>query len=241
MTSRSLVVVGSGRAGSSFAGALANRGWSVATLGRSDALVGIAATADLVLLCVPDRSVSEVAASIEPGRAVVAHCAGSLGLDAISAGHGRRAAIHPLMSLPGGERGAELLLGAWFAVAGDAMAIEVVEALSGRWFLVDDRDRGAYHAAAAIASNHLVAILGQVERIAAPIGVPLEAYLDLAAASVENVRALGPSAALTGPAARGDWETIAGHRRALGPDELEGYGAGVDLARRLADQRESGG
>lgn len=237
---RSLVVVGPGRAGSSFAGALATFGWSVTTVGRSDVLVDVAADADLVLLCVPDRSVSEVAASIEPGRAVVAHCAGSLGVDAIAAHHDRRAAIHPLMSLPGGERGAELLRGAWFAVAGDAIAVEVAEALHGRWFRVTDDDRGAYHAAAAIASNHLVAILGQVERIATQIGVPLDAYLDLAAASVENVRALGPSVALTGPAARGDWETIAAHRRSLDPDELEGYDAGVELARRLADQRESG-
>lgn len=236
MSDRSLVVVGAGRAGTSFAGALARAGWSVRTVGRTDSLVGVADDADLVLVCVPDRAVHDVAVSIAPGRAVIAHCAGSLGLDAIPSVHERRGAVHPLMSLPGGDRGSDLLVGAWFGIAGDPIVNEVVADLGGRCFRVADGDRAAYHAAAAIASNHLVAILGQVERIAAGIGVPLDAYLDLAAASLANVRALGPAAALTGPAARGDWETIAAHRAAIDTAELAGYDAGVDLARRLANR-----
>ena len=48
-------------------------------------------------------------------------------------------------------------------------------------------DRAAYHAAAAVASNHLVALLGQAERIAARAGVPFEALLDLVRATVANV------------------------------------------------------
>ena len=56
---------------------------------------------------------------------------------------------------------------------------------------VADADRARYHAAACIASNHLVALLGQVERVAAPIGVPLEAYLALAQASFDDVARAG--------------------------------------------------
>jgi predicted short-subunit dehydrogenase-like oxidoreductase (DUF2520 family) len=111
----------------------------------------------------------------------------------------------------------------------------VVEALGGRWFTVADADRAAYHAAACIASNHLVALLGQAERVGASAGVPSEAFIDLVRATVENVAVLGPARALTGPAARGDEGTIKRHRAALDPSELRAYDAMVDLARRLVN------
>ena len=82
-----------------------------------------------------------------------------------------------------------------------------------------------------------MALLGSVERVAAGIGVPFAAYLDLVRATVENVAELGPAAALTGPAARGDIATLERHRAALAataPDELPAYEALVALARRLA-------
>src|SRR3712207_7500141 len=40
---------------------------------------------------------------------------------------------------------------------------------------------------------------GQVERVAADAGLPIDAYLDLVSQTVDNVRRLGPTAALTGP------------------------------------------
>lgn len=108
--------------------------------------------------------------------------------------------------------------------------------MNGRWFEVADADRPLYHAAAAVASNHLVALLGQVDRIAGSIGVPPEAYLDLARASLENVARLGPSLALTGPVARGDWDTVARHLAALDPSEHDAYRALAAAARRLVDE-----
>jgi predicted short-subunit dehydrogenase-like oxidoreductase (DUF2520 family) len=167
---------------------------------------------------------------------VVAHLAGSLGLDVLD-GHQRRASIHPLVALPDADVGASRLRGGWFALAGDPFVRTVVDALGGQWFTVADDDRAAYHAAACIASNHLVAILGQAERVGASAGVPREAFLDLVRATVENVAALGPARALTGPAARGDMETLERHRAALSPSELEAYDAMVSLARRLVDDR----
>ncbi len=232
----SVRIVGPGRAGTSFALALAEVGWEVdQMLGSdddpSDAAVGV----DLVLVCTPDASVSSVAGRIEPSmHAVVAHVAGSLGLDAL-AGHERRASVHPLVALPGGEVGARRLRsGRWFAVAGHPLAREVVAALGGRAFEVADADRIRYHAAAAVASNHLVALLGQVERMAAAIAVPFDAYLDLVRATVDNVEELGARAALTGPAARGDDATIARHLDAIDPSERAAYEALVAEARRLA-------
>jgi predicted short-subunit dehydrogenase-like oxidoreductase (DUF2520 family) len=139
------------------------------------------------------------------------------------------------VSLPNPDLGSKRLVGAWFAVAGDPLVREVVDALYGRAFAVADRDRALYHAGASIAANHLVALFGQVERIAALAGVPREAYLDLARATLENVADLGAAAALTGPVARGDEATVRRHLRALPRDERPAYRAMVAAARRLVE------
>lgn len=234
-------IIGPGRAGTALARALTAAGWDVAPLlGRDDDLAPAASDVDLLVIATPDDRVREVARAVEPvPGTVIAHLAGSLGLRAL-APHPRRAAVHPLVALPTPAVGAQRLVGSWFAVAGDPLARDVVRALRGRWFEVADADRPVYHAAAVIASNHLVALLGQVERLSQAVGVPFEAYLDLARATLDNVAALGPAAALTGPAARGDETTIRRHLRALAPEERRAYRALVDAARRLAQRPRPG-
>ena len=232
---RHVRIVGPGRAGTALALALTNAGWDVAPmLGRGDDLSAAAAGVDLLVLATPDSEIKRVAHQVEPdGTTVVAHLAGARGLELL-APHPRRAAVHPLVALPNAELGSRRLVGGWFAIAGDPLAAEVVRSLKGRSFRVDDADRATYHAAAAIASNHLVALLGQVERLSTQVGVPFEAYLDLAADTLANVAELGPRAALTGPAARGEDATIRRHVRALPADERRAYRGMVDAARRLA-------
>ena len=231
-------VIGAGRAGRSFAKAIDDLvGWDMIDMrGRGVAIDDAAADVDLVVIATPDAVVADVAAAIRPGRAVVAHVAGSLGLDVL-APHDRRAALHPLMSLPDAEIGAERLTGGWFAVAGDPLVADLATALGGRTFEIADDDRALYHAAAAVASNHLVALLGHAQRLGASVGVPADALLVLALGSAENAVALGPAAALTGPAARGDEATLVAHREAIGrraPRELAAYEAMLAEARRLA-------
>jgi len=227
-------IVGRGRAGGALAGALHSIGWDVELVGHEEAETA-AQGVDLLVLAVPDDFVADVARAVRPvATTVVAHLAGSLGLDVV-APHPRRASIHPLVAMPNAELGAQRLTsGAWFAVAGDALASKVVFALGGHPLTLADDDRAAYHAAAAIVSNHLVALLAQAERVGATAGIPLEAYLDLVRATVDNVAELGPRAALTGPAARGDDATIVRHLEALPPHERALYEILAAECRRLA-------
>ena len=231
-----LRVVGPGRAGRSLATALSRAGWQVVGLvGRDGDVAGAASGTDLLVIATPDAAIASVAAAVEPSEhAVVAHLAGSLGLEVL-AGHPRAGALHPLVSLPDADVGAARLAGAWFAVAGDPLVQRAAADLGGRWFDVADHDRATYHAAAAVASNHLVALMGQVDRIAGGIGVPGEAYVALAAASLRNVADLGPADALTGPVARGDWDTVRRHLAAIDPSERAAYLALAAAARRLVD------
>ena len=226
-----LRVIGPGRAGTAMSRALAAAGWTVAAPVRhGDDVRAAAVGTDLLLIATPDAAVADVAGAVGPvATTVVAHLAGSLGLDVL-AGHERRASIHPLVSIPTGDTDVR---GAWFAVAGDAMAERVVADLEGRCVTVDDEHRAAYHAAACIASNHLVALLGQVERVGRSAGVPLEAFLALARQTIDNVAAVGPHDALTGPVRRGDRGTVERHRAALADDERCAYDAMVQQAQRL--------
>ncbi len=231
-----LRVIGAGRAGTSLARALEETGWQVAgLLGRDDPVEDAARDVELLVIATPDARIAEVASRVRPlPDAVVAHLSGSLGLDVL-APHSRRGGLHPLVSLPEPDLGARRLrAGVWFAVAGDDLVREVARNLGGHPIEVRDEHRAAYHAAACVASNHLVALLGQVERIGETAGVPLAAYLDLARDTLDNVAQLGPTRALTGPVARGDTQTVARHLDALAADERPAYEAMAECARRLA-------
>ncbi len=228
-------VIGSGRAGGALSAGLKRRGWNILPpLGRGDDLARAGEGVDLLVIATPDDRIGDIGAAVEPVvTTVVAHLAGSMGPDVLHM-HPRRCAVHPLISIPTPETN---LSGAWFAIAGDPMARRVVEALDGRAFTVADEHRAAYHAAACIAANHLVALFGQVERVCTAAGVPLDPLLDLAQGALDQVRALGPAAALTGPAGRGDEATLARHLAALDPSEHAAYEALSQAAKRLATHR----
>jgi predicted short-subunit dehydrogenase-like oxidoreductase (DUF2520 family) len=241
-------IIGPGRAGSSLAAALGTvDGFaSKGILGRHHAVVEAASGVDVLFVATPDDEVARVASLIAPvPTTAVVHLSGSLGLEVLRS-HPRRGSLHPLVPLPNPAIGAQRLCsGVTFAVAGDPVTRLIAEALGGRAVTVEDSHRTAYHAAAAIAANHMVALIGQVERVAAAAGLPLEAFAGLMRAATDDALSLGPRRALTGPAARGDWETVEAHRRVLGSmaghrSELAAYDALVGLARRLSLEAATG-
>jgi len=229
-------IIGAGRAGSAMARALKSVGHEVSgplTRGAnfSTATEGV----DAVIIATSDSAIANVAAALTPEpECVVLHLSGSLGLEVLGT-HARRGAMHPLVPLPTAELGAQRLLsGVTFAVAGDELVQELVTSLGGTFVTVADEDRARYHAAACIAANHVVALLGQVERIGREAGLSVDAFLDLTRAAVDDVAALGPQRALTGPAARGDWATLERHLEAIDESERASYRAGVGLALELS-------
>ena len=235
-------IVGPGRAGQSLMAALDAVGGYHCTgaLGRAHPVADAALGVDLLIIATPDDEIERVAATVRPvDSTVVIHLSGSLGLDVL-ADHRRRGSLHPLVPLPNAAVGSRRLRsGITFAVAGDPLTGQLAAALGGRPLEVEDANRTAYHAAASIAANHLVALIGQVERVAESVGLPLDAFSGLMRAATDDALALGPRQALTGPAARGDWETVERHRGALSGmaghrTELAAYDAMVGLARRLS-------
>ncbi|MDH2902355.1 MAG: DUF2520 domain-containing protein [Actinomycetota bacterium] len=229
-----IVIVGAGRAGTSFARALGSI-HQVGVVHHGDVEYF---AADLVLLCVPDDVVAAVAAGLRVSAdTVVAHVAGSRGLDVL-APHRRVGSLHPLLTMPDAVRGAQRLRGGIFCVEGDPLLNDVVTSLGGRTLRVRSEQRVLYHATAASAANHLVALLAQVQALARGVGLELTDFLPLAQQALDDVVAEGPSRALTGAAARGDVATIAAHLAALPEAERGLYLALSERATRLAREPE---
>ena len=229
-------IVGPGRAGLSFSNAFNQIGWDVIdVLGKEDDISEAAQGVDLVLLTVPDHSVAHTASCIRRNdSAVITHVAGSLTLTPID-GHKRRASCHPLLSLPNPSIGGTRLLDeAWFAVAGDPIAVEIVQAFGGRSFQVPDEKRVLYHATACVAANHLVVLLAQVQRLCEIVDLPFEAFEDLIQGTLDSVIEIGPKGSLTGPAVRGDFATIQSHLDALPESETNLYRSLTEAAQEFA-------
>lgn len=190
------VIGARGRVGSTVSARLAERGVRLVEEG-----------AELVLLCVPDRAIAEVAASIERGP-WIAHVSGATPLSALDP-HVRRFGMHPLQSFSK-ARGPEQLDGAWAAVSGETeeareAGIRLARALGLRPFLLADGSRAAYHAGAAVASNYLVTLRHAAGSLLEAAGAPPEALDALMRGVIDG------GFELTGPISRGDWETVERH------------------------------
>jgi predicted short-subunit dehydrogenase-like oxidoreductase (DUF2520 family) len=200
-------VVGAGRVGKAVAARLGER-IPTRVAGR-DLDCG---ETDLVLMCVPDRAIPEIAAATLPGP-WIAHTSGAQRLDAL-APHERCFSLHPLQTFTL-DRGPEQLDGAWAAITGESdqavsAARALAELLGLKPFELADGARPIYHAAATFASPFLVTIHDVAAELMEAAGAPPEALEPLMRRTIEN------GFQHTGPFVRSDWETVDGHAESIG-------------------------
>jgi predicted short-subunit dehydrogenase-like oxidoreductase (DUF2520 family) len=264
-------VVGTGRVGTALAVALRRAGHTIAAASAvSEAsrsrverfLPGtlvlqpgdVVAAADLVLLTVPDDAlgglVRGLAATGTPlaGR-MLAHASGRHGLAVLQPATDLGAlplALHPVMTFTGRPDDADRLAGVCFGVTAPEVLRPAAEVLvmemGGEPVFIAEADRSLYHAALAGAANHLVTQVVQAADLLRLAGVAQPARMlgPLLSAALDNALRLG-DAALTGPVARGDAETVAGHLdalRAAAPEALPAY---LALARLTAARAMASG
>ena len=197
----SVNVIGRGRVGSAVAARLGERDVAL----RDDG-------AELVLLCVPDAVIRDVARELVPGPGWIAHVSGGTPLAALDP-HERRFGLHPLQTFTR-ARGPEQLDGAFAAVTAETpeareRGYELARLLGLKPFELSDDARPLYHAGAAIASNYLVTLHRVASELFRSAGAPPEALVPLMQRTIEN------GFELTGPIERGDWETVEAHREAI--------------------------
>jgi predicted short-subunit dehydrogenase-like oxidoreductase (DUF2520 family) len=252
-------LAGPGRVGASLGAWLEARGARrIASTGRAG-LPGLATAGQgLLLVAVPDPVLAAVAAELarRPQAAVVLHTSGSLDAEALAPLRIAGSAVgtlHPLKAFPHPLPDPEQARGVFFAVDGDPAARELAFRCAAAWDAeaaeVPSAARSLYHFAATLAAGGVVTLLAAAQEMAERLGLPeavTRGYLELCkgavAAAAEAQREGRPlGAALTGPVARGDRDTVARHLavlRELAPEKLPLTAA---LARETLHQRERGG
>lgn len=202
----------------------------------------------IVILAVPDSALAEVAhdlasAGPAPPGCVALHLAGAISTEVLSPLHAQQYAVgslHPLQAIADPWHSGDRLIGAAYALAGEPEAIaagrRLVSALGGLPLIIAPTKRQIYHASAVVASNYLIALLAFAVRLMMEAGVSehdsLSALLPLVHGTLENLEQLGVSAALTGPIARGDADTVRLHLARLSDSDRTLYcGLGLELLR----------
>lgn len=246
-----VVILGAGRLGGALHRALTRAGFSSTLASRPKTPLAMLNTKELlqkagvVFLCVPDTQVTAVAgqyAEVFTSGQLVAHCAGALSLQALKPVSDRGiqvGSLHPLCAIASPETS---FLGIHAAVAGSAAVRERLRELARATgmtpFDLDDSDRPRYHAAAALASNCLMALASHAAGLFESCGLDrrqsVSALMPLMRSAVVALDQKGLPGALTGPIARGDGDVVLRHLEALSrPGDDEVRAIYVDLSRRL--------
>jgi predicted short-subunit dehydrogenase-like oxidoreductase (DUF2520 family) len=180
--------------------------------------------AEIWMIGTGDAAIAQACGQIvESGRLrsgdVVFHCSGALSSAVLAAAASRGASVasaHPVASFADPEGMLARFDGTFCCCEGDAPALKAVEAaflgIGSRMLVIDAASKIIYHAGAVFASNYLVTVLDAALKAFVAAGLPQPAALELmqplVRGSVDNVFALGPAQALTGPVARGDFDLV---------------------------------
>lgn len=203
------------------------------------------------LIAVPDRQIAAsaqalAAAGLPP--AVVFHASGALAaaeLAPLQSLGWQVASAHCILSFATPAKAVLQFAGTPCALEGQPPALAVLEPLFQRigahCFTLPSADKLRYHAAAVFATNFLPVLQATAEALWLDSGVPPELLPQLRATllrnAVDNLLALGPAGALTGPAARGDTALVQRQGASVAQWDAQAgaaYAALSELAARLA-------
>ena len=191
-----------------------------------DTAQDVADAGDLVFITTPDGAIAEVAAGVRwrAGQGVV-HCCGAASTELLTPAADAGAevgAMHPFQTfavLSEPEEAARRLSGVTFAVSATGWLADylpsLAESLGGKAVAIPDELRPLYHASAVLACGYVATLLDAAVGLWTRMGFSEEdgirAAMPLARATIEAIAAAGPANAVTGPAVRGDADTIAAH------------------------------
>ena len=209
----------------------ASEGVAFIGAGRAVARINELRPAGAWMLAVSDDEIAPVcAALVAAGHmldgALVFHCSGaksSAELAAAARAGAHTASMHPIRSFADPAKVAADFAGTWCGLEGDPRALEqlgaALAAIGAQAVAIDAAAKTVYHAASVFASNYLVTVLDAALRAYQAAGIPepvaRQLARPLATETLENIFRLGPEAALSGPIARGDFDTVARQQAAV--------------------------
>src|SRR6266446_8879540 len=272
----SLAIIGAGRVGRALGRRLREQGWKIgAVVTRSEASARRAVrfigagkpcaamtrqilVPQVILIAAPDNKIAVVAQELarigeeELRGKVVLHSSGAMASGVLEALRARGAAVgsmHPLQSFSGVS--VPSMDGRVFTIEGETPAVQVARriarALGGSPVRIAGSKKLLYHAAAAMAAGHVLAVEEAATQLLVSLGMKrseaVRGLLPLTRQVLENFERLGPRPAWTGPLSRGDYKIVRAHLNALqnSPREFaSAYEALNRLAARVLSQDPAG-
>ena len=263
---KTLAIVGAGRVGRALGRQLRELGWKIgvvvtrteASSRRAVRFIGAGKPhagltrhillLQVILIATPDDAISEVASELarmgseELRGRIVLHTSGAQDSSVLAPLKEFGASVgsmHPLQTFSG--VGVPDLAGKVFAVEGDLVAVrtarQIARALGGSPVQIGAGKKVLYHAAAALAAGHVLALVEAATQLLVPLGMKrteaTRALLPLTRQVLDNFERVGPRAAWTGPLARGDYKVVESHLRAL-HDSREEVALAYEALNRLA-------
>ena len=181
-------------------------------------------TTDVVFVCVPDHSLLQVLQNLHCGiNTVVAHTAGSYGLEVFPSHIIKRGVFYPLQTFSEGRdidfSEVPILLESDDEIAGRILS-GVAKDISRNVTFVDTERRRFLHLAAVFACNFTNHMLTAGDKIASYAGFNSDILKPLIKETVSKALEAGPENSQTGPAVRNDTNTIEKHIEMLSSPEL---------------------
>lgn len=215
-----------------------NAGWSQEPVFGDDC--------DIIIVAVPDDNLENVLSAIRCDKnTVVAHTAGSYGLDIFPHHIVRRGVFYPLQTFSKGReidfRALPFLLEASGEETGKILK-ELVSSLYGDIHFIDLERRKKIHLAAVFVCNFVNHMLTTGKEIACEAGAGLELFEPLIKETISKALGLGPELSQTGPAVRNDRNTIEKHMNllSLSPDIQKLYKDVTDSIIKYHKKSEDG-
>jgi predicted short-subunit dehydrogenase-like oxidoreductase (DUF2520 family) len=182
----------------------------------------LSAECDLLFLAVSDDHIAETSRSVPPGKAVLAHCSGSVPLEYIEEKHRFRAVFYPLQSFSSENRLPEWKNVPVFLECNDMQLHAGLEKLARKItqsvYWISSEKRSRVHLAAVLASNFSNALFIKAEELLQKEELPFDLLLPLISETLSRLKDTGPKQSQTGPARRGDHGVIQKHLRYLEQD-----------------------
>jgi len=177
--------------------------------------------AEIYIMAVKDDVIGEIAEQLNLGDKIIAHTSGTNSMNLLKTASSQIGIFYPLQTMKKNSK-VDFKNVPVLIEGNDEATVSKLEALaktiSQNVHRVDEAQRQWIHVAAVFANNFTNHLYSVSESLLLGHGLPFDILKPLIYRSIENLQQNSPSDIQTGPAFRGDMQTIEKHLMLLGDD-----------------------
>jgi predicted short-subunit dehydrogenase-like oxidoreductase (DUF2520 family) len=212
---------------------------------------------DVVIISTPDDALPRIAQQLSQtfregtpaenrvGTRVALHTSGAISSEVLAPLRRSGLAVgslHPLVAAAGSGASSNIFRGVHVCIEGNREAVSaassIIRDIGGHSFTIDPNSKALYHAAAVMSAGHLVVLFDLAIEMLVECGLSArrahQVLLPLLDSTAKNLSAKTTAQALTGPFARGDFETVKKHLKAIKVADIKDLGPLYALLGRRA-------